>query len=343
MKKGILCFLVFSFYFLPSWAQRPCRDTVVHFSDSVCEGVTYHWGGRDLTYSGVFYDTLTRASGSCDSISILHLIVLPDIDLEIFRVPICKGTTGYQLIASFRGFHQQWQSDPPDPTFSFYQIPNRAFVNPSEPTTYTVFADYAATPTCPDTASITINPIQPVKAALTVTPAFLNYDHAALFLHDGSTGNRTAPYGGWNGRNWFVNGERLTDIWQPDITLDLNVPYPDTVRILMQAYSPSCVDTVSAIVPFNKDLIAIPNVFTPEADENNRFLPLIQNVAYYHIYIYNRYGRLVFDTTDPTLPWDGTHDGIPQPQGAYNYRIVYSHIYSPSERHTRSGTVTLLR
>ena len=337
--------LVLSSYLLlpsPSWAQRPCRDTVVHFSDSICQGGVYHWAGRDLTYSGVFYDTLTRARDTCDSISILHLYVFPPIDLALYYIPICRGKTGYEIVTTFYGNHQWWSSDPPDPDFTITQPPNYAYANPARPTVYTVHADYSATPFCPDSAHITVNPLQPVKAALTAFPSSLDYDHPRLTLHDASTGNRSTLYGGWAGRHWYIDSVRL-NYWEPDITVDISDPYPDSVHIRLEAYSPTCGDQAVAVVPFNKDLIAIPDVFTPGADNNNRFLPHIQNVAEYHIYIYNRLGRLVFDTTDPTLPWDGTHQGHPQPQGTYNYRIIYSHTYSPAERHTLAGTVTLLR
>ena len=324
------------------WAQRPCRDTVVHFSDSVCEGAAYHWAGRDLTYSGVFYDTLTRAHDTCDSVSILHLIVLPAIEPEITRYIECRDEVGYRLLSSFRGTHQQWRSDPPDPTFRFLTEPRYAFANPSRPTTYYLHTDYADHPFCPDSTHITVNPIQPVTADLTVSPPSLDYDHTRLNLHDASSGNRENPWGGWYGRKWRVNGEPI-DTWLPDFSLDLNDPYPDSVHISIVAYTPTCFDSAVAVIPFHKDLLAIANVFTPDAEINNRFLPHLQNVGDYHLYIYNRQGRLVFDSADPAQPWDGTCQGSPQPQGTYNYRILYTFSYSPNERHILAGTVTLLR
>lgn len=340
----LLLFFVLSLLSLPSpaHAQRPCRDTVVHFSDSICEGETYSWKGREIDYSGVFYDTLRRANDTCDSVSILHLIVLPDIEFEIFHYSHCRGEVGFTLISSFRGVNQQWDIHPPDPSFYFRQAPNYAFANPTQPTTYTVHADYSSSPRCPDSASITISPIQPVNAGLTVTPSSIDYDHSTVTLHDASVGNREAPYGGIYGRKWFINGERI-DSWSPDLSLDFSDPYPDTIHIKIIAYTPTCVDSATAEIPFNKDLIAIPNIFTPDEESNNRFLPLIQNVDTYHIYIYNRHGQLVFESTDPTLPWDGCLQGNRQPQGTYNYRIVYSFTYSPGEHHTLSGSVTLLR
>ena len=315
---------------------------MVHFSDSICEGESYSWAGRELTWSGVFYDTLTRANDTCDSVSILHLIVLPEIDFEIAYFSECQGEVGFRFISSFRGNYQRWSANPPDSSFRFLYEPNYAFANPAQPTTYTVNADYSATPRCPGSASITVSPIQPVEARLTVTPASLDYDHTVITLHDGSIGNREAPYGGMYGRNWHLNGERFPS-WSPDLTLGLTDPYPDSLRIRLVAYSPTCSDSAVAVVPFNKDLIAIPNIFCPDAETGNRFLPLIQDVGSYHLYLYNRLGRLVFETDDPTVPWDGTSQGSPQPQGTYNYRIVYSFTHSPAERHTRSGSVTLVR
>ena len=349
-KKTLLISILFLLLSVPSaQAQRPCRDTTVHFSDSVCEGSVYHWAGRDLDHTGVFYDTLQRALDTCDSVNILHLFVLEPLDLEIARAFRCTSQPGssvpapcYLLLSSYSGSCQQWSSSPPDPTFQLGSTPYFASCSPSQPTVYTLHADYAPSPTCPDSASITINPIQPVQASLTVSPSSIDYEHPVITLHDGSHGNREAPYGGWYGRNWFINGERLPQ-WQSDITLSLSDPYPDTLHILMQAYSPTCADSDSAIVIVNKDLISIPNIFTPDADNNNRFLPHIQNLAQYHLYIYNRYGRLIFNTDNPTLPWDGTLQGTPLPQGTYNYRILYSHTFAPLELHTRTGTLTLLR
>jgi gliding motility-associated-like protein len=37
--------------------------------------------------------------------------------------------------------------------------------------------------------------------------------------------------------------------------------------------------------------------------------------------VYNRYGQLVFFTTEPTQCWDGTYHGTAQPAGGYVYQI----------------------
>ena len=323
------------------YGQQPCHDTVVHITDTICEGDSYRWDGRELTHTGVYYDTLRRDGNTCDSVSILHLEVLGDIDLEFLSIPVCRGETGYHLLTSFRGPSQQWEMAPPDASFTL-RAPNYAHINPTQPTTYTVVAGYTSSLRCPDTASIFIAPIQPVSAGLTVTPACLDYDHTRLVLHDASIGNREAPYGGSYGRQWRIGGE-IYPSWSTDLTLDLNEPYPDSVRVAIVAYTPTCADSAFRVIPFNKDQIYIPNIFVAGGENNNRFRPIIQNVATYRIYVYSRLGRLLFQTDNPETSWDGSVEGVSQPQGAYNYRIIYSHTYAPAELHTLSGTVTLLR
>ena len=56
--------------------QNPCHDTLVHVYDTTCDGETYDFNGRILTYSGLFFDTLPRVLNECDSIIIMHLTIL---------------------------------------------------------------------------------------------------------------------------------------------------------------------------------------------------------------------------------------------------------------------------
>lgn len=45
--------------------------------------------------------------------------------------------------------------------------------------------------------------------------------------------------------------------------------------------------------------------------------------------------------TDPAALWDGTHDGIPCPQGSYAY---YWHVRDAVDyNHTSAGIITLIR
>lgn len=84
-----------------------------------------------------------------------------------------------------------------------------------------------------------------------------------------------------------------------------------------------------------------PNVFTPDAESNNRFV--IQTslpVEEFEMTIYTRTGLLVWHSDDINQMWDGTRKGEPMPQDAYVY-----HWRLKSNNRVRSGlgTLTLLR
>lgn len=88
--------------------------------------------------------------------------------------------------------------------------------------------------------------------------------------------------------------------------------------------------------------IWFPNAFTPDQETNNRFRGHLSfEPVKYQLYIYNRWGNLIFSTTDPSAAWDGTAKGIPQPQAAYVYKYEV-HLPDGIVR-AGIGTVTMIR
>ena len=91
----------------------------------------------------------------------------------------------------------------------------------------------------------------------------------------------------------------------------------------------------------------IPNAFTPNGDGLNDVfgaIPRIDYVNQYRISIFNRWGQLLFESTDLNLGWDGTYQGKACQAGAYVYRIVYNDFGMGSqETKVKSGTVLLVR
>lgn len=61
-------------------------------------------------------------------------------------------------------------------------------------------------------------------------------------------------------------------------------------------------------------------------EENQTFGPSMRldDADDYYFYIMNRWGKKVFETTDPTVRWDGTDQGADAPQGTYIYYIQYA-------------------
>jgi gliding motility-associated-like protein len=98
------------------------------------------------------------------------------------------------------------------------------------------------------------------------------------------------------------------------------------------------------VIPFvsNFNGIQIPNVFTPNQDDiNERWeidLTCIKNVE---VKILNRWGNLVYETTQLPISWDGTFEGTPLTDGVYFYSVAIT-LFT-DEVKAYHGHVTLKR
>ena len=92
---------------------------------------------------------------------------------------------------------------------------------------------------------------------------------------------------------------------------------------------------------FRETELYMPNAFRPRGI-NNIFKPVTTGFggSNYLFQIYNRWGQLIFETTDPQIGWDGTYDGNKSPQGTYIYRLVYQSVFGSPK--SQNGTVTLI-
>jgi len=94
-------------------------------------------------------------------------------------------------------------------------------------------------------------------------------------------------------------------------------------------------------------LIFVPNAFTADGDGiNDGFLPVIVDAdpAVHELYIFDRWGGLVFESFDPATPWFGARDNSGEllPEGVYVWRLITKGI-GDVERKEYLGHVTLLR
>lgn len=94
------------------------------------------------------------------------------------------------------------------------------------------------------------------------------------------------------------------------------------------------------------DYYRLPNVFTPNADgKNDLYHPLpYQFIDHIEMTITNRWGKVVYETTDPDINWDGTdqNNGSAVPDGVYYYRcVVYERRLTGIEDRELSGYITV--
>jgi gliding motility-associated-like protein len=94
------------------------------------------------------------------------------------------------------------------------------------------------------------------------------------------------------------------------------------------------------VVPESKiDCLRIPNVFTPNGDGVNDEW-IIENIELFpeaHIYVYNRWGQLLYHGRGDSQRWDGCYRGHFVPSGVYIYLV---NLESVEEKY--EGSVTVL-
>lgn len=104
-----------------------------------------------------------------------------------------------------------------------------------------------------------------------------------------------------------------------------------------------CMDTLSALVKVEPIFtFYIPNTFTPNQDGvNETFFGDGEGFTEYNMYIYDRWGELLFVSNHRDLEWDGTYKGKQVQQGIYTY---YFYILDWKKNdHEYRGHVTLTR
>jgi gliding motility-associated-like protein len=98
--------------------------------------------------------------------------------------------------------------------------------------------------------------------------------------------------------------------------------------------------TVTVVV-----LPTIPNAFSPNGDGINDELRIIglppENITRYNLQIFNRWGQVVFTSTNILDSWDGTLNGQKCPDGVYCWVIYYED--NKKAKVTNKGTVVLVK
>ncbi len=105
-------------------------------------------------------------------------------------------------------------------------------------------------------------------------------------------------------------------------------------------------DTITIYIDKEPNFFA-PNVFTPNGDGVNDEMQIFTAGAYriQRLQIFDRWGELIFDSTDTNASWDGTFKGKQMNAGVYVYRAALQRGRETSSRNIEwvQGSVTLIR
>lgn len=155
--------------------------------------------------------------------------------------------------------------------------------------------------------------------------------------------------------------DAVTYLWtfgdsvSPTLSTEMNpvATYPDFIggtydACLIATNSHGCTDTICQIITIEDQfLFYIPNTFTPNGDNiNDVFKPSTLGIDMnnYKFMIFNRWGELIFESTDLNAGWDGIYLNEECPEDAYIWKVELQRTgnnYNGIEKYT--GHVNLLR
>ena len=128
----------------------------------------------------------------------------------------------------------------------------------------------------------------------------------------------------------------------------------ETEFIVLGTTNAGCSGTDTVLVTVLEDCIEgdeivfwVPNTFTPDNDQFNQNWHVVFysgfDPFFFDLYLYNRWGELIWESHDVNAGWDGTYfNGRKCPDGVYTWKIRFKTLNSDDKR-TAVGHLNLLR
>ena len=174
------------------------------------------------------------------------------------------------------------------------------------------------------------------EAAFTFLPDFPNTYNTLVNFNNESIGNST--------NSWSTNGNEFSNELNPFYQFDEisgNYEICLTVANAYQCENTFC-DTVMIVDVFN---LYVPNTFSPNGNGiNDLFGPVVSEslLEDYEMWIFNRWGEIIYHTIRVEDYWDGTKNSISAQQDTYIWRIKYKEANVPGLKE-KTGHVNLIR
>ncbi len=191
-----------------------------------------------------------------------------------------------------------------------------------------------------DTMTITVEPGP--RANFSFTPDPVSSEDPTVFFQNKTIGRDEVFY------FWEFDSLDTSNEFEPVYKFPDGIN--DNYSITLTAIDPitGCMDEYTDLLQIKPEmLIYVPNAFTPDGDgKNDLWAPVLTNVDGddYKLSVYNRYGLLVFSTTDVDQKWNGgmMNDNFYVEPGVYVWMIETKNNVSLEEIDMK-GIVTVVR
>lgn len=336
--------------------NEPLSPTQVQIN--ICSNdIPLFWNGQTIDQPGTYFANLVSATG-CDSLVELSVQILPTIE-SFQTITFCENElpvviNGLEVNES-GSYNFSFSSAAGCDSVAHYEI----IVHPSFQIEHTVSVCSNELPFIWQTQ--TLNESGQYFSNLTTVAGcdsihILNFtvkplpildfsaDQTEIFVDD-PTVNFTNNSSNYDYISWyFADGSPSSSEINPTHTFP---PTPGTYSVMLTIYLDDCPvsGTIEIIVKENVNFsFVLPNVFTPNGDgSNDVFTNAVLNAASIELEVLNRWGGLVFKTTDPESFWNGKdqNTGEECAEGVYFYKLII--IDKASESHIYQSFVHLLK
>ncbi|MBX3241691.1 MAG: gliding motility-associated C-terminal domain-containing protein [Chitinophagaceae bacterium] len=316
-----------------------CRTDTVQLQP-VSDGLRYEWSPVSTIIDPLVKNALvspvdefttynvTAHIGKCFARDQITIRTVPYPDVRISNdTAICYGDTA-QLYAE-GGAYYTWS---PFVSISNQRIEN-PFVSPSSTTVYSVSVTDTLGCPKPTVKSVEIRVIPPV-------PAFAGNDTVVVLGQPLQLNATGAEFYKWSPGSYLSN----TEIANPVALFEGDAG--DLAIYSVKVSTPEgCFahDTISVRIFRTAPDIFMATGFTPNNDGlNDGFRAIPVGIKFFdYLKIFNRWGQLLFSTTDASQAWDGKFNGADQPADTYVWMVSGTDYLG--EQIAKKGTFILIR
>ncbi|HNV99274.1 MAG TPA: choice-of-anchor L domain-containing protein [Chitinophagales bacterium] len=231
---------------------------------------------------------------------------------------ICPGDAAELTATGAETYSWTPEASLSDPTES------STIATPSEPTTYTVEGTLAS---CVNSEEVFVDIQSP--------SAYAGNDTTVLYGEEAPLDADGGVDYSWSPSTYLDDPNSENPICTPEATTTYTVTVTTDIGCVFT-------DQVTVFVLYDAE-VYVPGAFSPNDDNVNDvfYAEYLGAIGSWSLNIYNRWGELVFSSTDPVAVWNGKVNDEPQPMGTYVYVLNYADL--DGDAGTIQGNVVLVR